>query len=479
MKHIHFTGICGVATAPIAKMFKDMGWKVTGSDSKTSGWGPIADFLKENNLPCILGYSERNLAELDSVPDLLVQGGSAWSVWPNPEIEWAKKNNVKVISFPEALRDFLIKPKSVVVAGTYGKTTISALLTWILKIAGKDPSFMTGAVALNFKSGVENTKSDYSVVEGDEHPTLRYGDELPKFMYYKPKYTIITSTKWDHLNVFPTEKLYIDAFRNLAKLTMKNKGILLLNSAGENNEQVKKEFKGKAYTYMLKEKEDEKKISGKVDYLGEIIEYFKDKTVFRVYEGTDLLWEFETSLIGEHNVENCVSAIAMARILGIDLQPVEEAIKTFKGIKRRQEIRGKMKNGAIIIDDLAHSPVKVKAALQALRTRYKEKKIIAVFDPHASSLANPKTLSWYPGKFDSSDLVIIPKVVVKKSTPKEKRIYGLDIVSAIKKTNPNVEYIPIDQKIIEKINKITDENTVIVFMSSGSWRGIIEELLKL
>lgn len=475
-KHVHIVGICGKGIAPVAKMYKDNGWKVTGSEIKTGGWGPIAKFLKDNSLPFTIGYAEENISRFDTKPDLVIQAGSAFKKWPNPEVEWAKENGVEVISFPEALRDYLIKKNSVVVTGNYGKTSTSALMAWILEVAGKNPSYMIGGVPMNFEGGMKNTDSEYSVVEGDEHPTLKYKDEKPKFLYYKPKYTILSSAQWEHVNVFQTEESYIDAFRELVRLTVKNKGKLVLNAAGENNEKVKKAYKGKAVLYMMDGKT--KLVNGGLDYSGEIVEVVDDMTIFNVYENEMLLWQFETPLIGEFNVENCLAAIAMTRTLGLELTDIVEAVKTFKGVKRRLEIRGKMKSGAIVIDDFAHSAVKAKAVLEALRTRYEDKKIIVIFDPHSSALADRKTLAWYPYVFDKADLVIIPRVTVKKSTLKGERVYGKDVVEAIRKTQQNVEYIPVDDNIIKTIEEQSNENTVVVFMSSGGWRGIIERLIK-
>lgn len=475
MKHIHFIGIAGSAIAPIAKMMKNLGWKVTGYEHNRV-WEPMKSVLKNAGIEYY--EIEPNLENIADA-DLVVIGGSVLMKNENdPEFTEAKRLGKKIVGYADLLRDHVVKKNSVVVSGTYGKTTISALLAWILEVAEVNPSFMSGGQPLNFESGVRSTDSEYSVVEGDEYVSVWGFDMEPRFIYYKPKFTLMTSAKWDHLNVYPTEESYIEAFNKLALRTSQNKGVLLLCASGENLEKVKKSYKGKVFTYIMQEKEKEKRIQGGVDYTGEVIEYLHDKTVFRVYEGPELLWEFETPMIGQHNVENCVAAIAMARILGIDLLPIEKAMKTFKGVKRRQEVKGVSSKGATVIDDFAHSPVKVKATLEALRTRYSDNKIIVVFGPHASTLSDPESLKWYPHTLDAADYVIIPKVTVKKSTPKENRVYGKDIVEAIAKSQPNVEYIPVNENIVLKIKEMSDENTVVAFMSSGSWDGLIEAVLK-
>lgn len=474
ISHVHFIGIAGSAIAPIAKMMKDLGWKVTGYEHNQV-WEPMKSFLKDNNIE----YSEieHNFENLQKA-DLVVLGGSVLMKDKNdPEFLEAKKLGKKIVGYEQLLQDFVVKKNSVVIAGTYGKTTISSMLAWILETAKLNPSYMSGGQQLNFDSGVRSTDSDYSVVEGDEYVSVWGFDMEPRFVYYKPNHTLITSAKWDHVNVYPMEESYVEAFKKLAKKTEENSGIMLLCATGDNLEKVKKSFKGKVYTYMMKEKSAEKRMAGNVDYTGEIIEYFPDKTVFRVYEGVDLLWEFETTMIGDHNVENCVASIAMARILGISVKSIDDALKTFKGIGRRQEVVGKMKSGATVMDDFAHSPIKAKATLEALRTRYKGK-IIAIFNAHATSLADRETLKWYPGVFDKADFVIIPKITVKKSTPKEKRVYGKDVVDAIAKTQPNVEYIPVEENIVKKIQELADKNSLVVFMSSGGWGKLVLSLSK-
>ncbi len=164
-------------------------------------------------------------------------------------------------------------------------------------------------------------------------------------------------------------------------------------------------------------------------------------------------------------------------VLNKDIDKVALAISEYKGVRRRQEIRGINSKGAIIIDDLAHSAVKAKATLEALRTRYKNENIVVIFDPHASSLSDRKSLEWYAGAFDLANKVYIPRVTVKKSTNKEERVYGIDIVNAIKSTQSNVEYAPSDEILIQKLQSDSDSQTIIVFMSSGGWRGIIENII--
>lgn len=470
-KKIHIIGIAGVAIAPIAKILKDMGWIVTGSDENV--FDPILTFLKVNNIDWQEGFDAQRVRDVDMV---LIGGGAILKHSNNVELEEAKRLKKKIVTFAQILEEILVKEESIVVAGTYGKTTTSGLLAYIFEVLGENPSFMTGGQPIHFESGTRNTDSKYSILEGDEFAAAFGYDNNPKYIYYKPKYTLITAAQWDHLNLYPTEKSFVDAFDTLAQKTFENKGILFLCSDGKNLDIIYNKYKDRLpiYTYGSKNFS----FRGISHYSSELINNDKEYTYFRVYKDDNVIGEFKTQLIGNHNIENILGAIMICDTLKKDLVKVSKAISEYKGVKRRQEIRGVNSKGTVIIDDLAHSAVKAKATLEALRTRYKKEKLIVIFDPHASSLSDRKSLQWYYGAFDLADKVYIPRVTVKKSTNKTERVYGIDIVNAIKTTQPNVEYTANDDILLNKLKRDSSSNTVIVFMSSGGWRGIIENILK-
>jgi len=497
---IHFIGIAGVAIAPLAKMMKDFGWEVTGSDEEV--FEPMLSFLEKNGLEWQEGFEAQRVHGAD----LAIINGAAILKHPdNVEVAEAKKLGIPSYGYPYLLNKYIAKKNSIVVTGSVGKTTTSCIIAWLFDYCGLNPAFMTGGQPLNFEAGVRYTESEYSVLEGDEFASAFGFDNEPKFIYYKPTHSIITSAKWDHLNLYPTEDSYVEAFRKLLRCTKENNGLVLINSAGDNNDILHSEItkglygdlKDKIFTYSCEQEEKfttsselSTTIEGSVSlssnasvathYRSEIINNPSDKTYthFVTYKNDKEIGQFSTTMIGRSNVEDFTAAIAMCDILGLDLKKVAEGVKQFKGIKRRQEIRGTNSKGAVIMDDLAHSTIKAKATLEALRTRYKTEKIIAVFDPHASSLADRKSLEWYKGAFDGASEVIIPKIIVKKSTPKDKRVYATDIIDAIKVSQPNVRYIPIDDDIVKYLEDISTPDTLIVFMSSGGWRGIIEKVLE-
>jgi UDP-N-acetylmuramate: L-alanyl-gamma-D-glutamyl-meso-diaminopimelate ligase len=463
-KKAFFIGIAGKTMAPLAKAFKDMGWEVSGSDHKGI-YPPISTYLEENQIPYIEGYEAKNIP---ADADLVVVGRSALMVdADNPEYLKAKELGLKILSYPEVLQEYLIKDNSIVVAGTYGKTTISAILAWILMSAGLNPSYMTGGVPLNMGDGAKITDSNYSVVEGDEPPALRETDP-PKFMFYQPKYLVLTATIYDHPEIFKTKEAYEEAFVKLVKLLPEDG--LLVYSPETVVPAVVEATPCRKISYSL--------VNQKADCRVEKIKPQGEKTTFVVRSKNESV-ALETVLLGRHNLENLCAAVALSLELGIAKGAITGAIASFKGIKTRLEFLGKA-GGRFWYWDLAQHPQKIKGSLAALRENFPQKKILCIFDPAMTGLKYKKSLAWYPGTFDDADQVIVDQVSFLKKISKEERVTGKDVVEAISQTQPSVFYEPIDKKIIDYLQQNTQEGDAIVFMSSGGLRfsNLIEEVIQ-
>ncbi len=454
-KKAYIIGIAGKATASLAEMFIKMGWEVEGSDQGC--YPPASTFLDTLGVKYHIPYSADNLK---AEPDLVVVGGNALIVDKNnPEFFKAKELGLKVVGFPEVLREFVVKKNSIVSVGNYGKTSTVGILSWVLYQNGFDPSFMIGAIPLNFNSGIRISAGNWSVLEGDEHPTIGYSPK-PKFYWYDPTILLFTSAQWDHINVYPTEEAYVQVYKEQVK-TMPKDGVIVACLDGQHVSEVIKEASCEVVTYSVHDTS--------ADYYVEKINYGEDLTRFTV-NGE----EIESPLMGEHNVQNALGCLVVCQRAGVSTKDFSKALKEFKGINRRLEVRGVF-NGVTVIDDHAHSPVKAKASLDALRTRYK-KNIIAVFDPSYSALRERSSLAWYPGMFDRASEVVLAKVTrVKKETAE--RVTGLDIIEAISKTQPKAKYLPLDDNLIDYITSKTGAGDVIVFMSSAGLRGMIEKTI--
>ena len=430
-KKIYFIGIAGKTMAPLAKAFKELGWEVNGSDQKNV-YPPVTDYLEKNNIFFSRGYHSQNVPKN---ADLIVVGRSSLLVDPqNPEYLEAKKTGSQVLSYPELLQKYLIKENSIVVAGTYGKTTIAALVSWIMQKAGLNLSYAIGGEPLGMGNGVKIEISNYSVIEGDETPALEETSP-PKFMYYRPKYLLLTATKWDHPEIYKSENEYLNAFIKLVELLPAN-GLLVYNLDSVDKKVVEK-AKCKKISYSLD--------NNSSDYHNK---------------------SFETLLLGKTNLENICGAFALCKELGISEDVIAKAVGTFKGIKTRLEFLGES-GGRFIYWDIAQHPEKVKGSLNALRDRYRKNRIFCIYDPSSTGLKHRESLAWLRGAFDSADRVVVGKVSFLKSIRKENRVTGHDLVKIISETQPNVYYEPSDKKISERLTRDTGLKDVIVFMSSG------------
>ena len=447
--------------APLAKAFKDEGWQVSGSDHR-GVYPPMSDYLKNNNLQYVEGYSENNLKK---ETDLVIVGRSALMVDPrNPEYFRARLLKIPTISYPEAIAKYLIKKESIVVAGTYGKTTVTALVSWILKKAGKDPSFMIGGQPLNFPDGVCLNNSSFSVVEGDETPDL-FPNDPPKFLFYRPKYLLLTATHWDHPEIFPSKKEYLSAFSKLMKLIPED-GKLIYNLDNVDPKPVK-EFKGEKISYSFSDH--------KADW------FVNDS--LKKSENTELhfnkLLKINTVLLGKANWENICGALALCSSLGVDQKSLISGVETFVGVKTRLEFLGRHAD-KYFYWDFAQHPEKVKASLEALRDHYSKNRIICVFDPSATILKYKESLNWFTAAFSCANIVLLNRTSFMKEIKKNDRVKGQDLVEAIRRGNPEVSlvvYCPLKSQINDFLQTKTSKDDVIVFMSSGGieFTKLIEE----
>lgn len=418
-KKAYFIGIAGSAMASLALAFIKKGWEVSGSDQDKI-YPPISELLDRNNITCYRGYNERNLS---FVPELVVVGRSALMINPdNPEYLMSKKMGYNILSYPEVIREYLIKENSIVVAGTFGKSTTASIVSWILTNAGLNPSFMIGGLPLNFDAGTRITGSKYSVVEGDETPALKEND-LPKFMYYKPKYLLLSATEYDHPEVYKTKEDYINAYTRLVELLPKD-GVLFY---------------------------DPKKVDEKV------INSCKCKKA-----------EFLTDLkinIDERFKESALRAITLCNFLNIDKDIIQDSFFSFKGLKGRLEFLGEF-NGRLLYHDLSQQAAKVNTALSAIKKQHHEGKMFVVFNPSATSLKYKTGLAGYLNAFSNADKVYLGKVNYLSSIPDENRVKGPDLVKAFGGST-RIVYEPIEKNIITRLKNDTKSGEVIVFMSSG------------
>ncbi len=460
---IHFIGICGVAMSALSAAFKNEGWEVTGSD--VGFFPPISDYLKNNNINFYPGWHVDKMMA-GGAPDIVVVGNVAGS--SNPEFVFAQENNLRYLSYPEVIAEYIVAPHSLVCAGTYGKTSSSALLTLILKNADIDPGYMFGGLSINlpFSAQLKKQDTEWSVLEGDEYKTARW-DNRPKFALYSPTHLLLTSVSWDHADIYLTEESYFQAFKNLISTIPQNGLVVACIDAANINESLNSNLNGaKIITYGKNQN---------ANYQYYDLQQTKDGMNFKIKSnGTE--YNITTPVLGEHMAENICGSFAIAKEIGIDTNVIIKTIAEFKGIKRRLEKR--YDGDLSVYDDLAHSPTKAAATLATLRTIYPKNKIVAIFEPNTGN-RKPQSAGGYANAFANADEVIIP-TLTKVKTNKDDTDPPFDgsvLHNIIVQTNPNTVFIPDDKNIIEHIKKTTSTGDVVVFLGSHGFRGMIETLI--
>lgn len=477
MKHIHFIGICGVAMSALAIAFKKANWQVTGSDA--GFFPPISTHLKDAGVDFYPGWHVENMVA-KGVPDMVVVGNVASST--NPEWEYVQSHHIQYKSYPEILAEYFIKKNSIVCAGTYGKTSSSVLLSFILSEADYDPSYMFGGLAnlpspsrgglgrgdvvekndIQFPSAALS-ESAYSVVEGDEYKSARF-DNRPKFAHYSPTHLLLTAIVWDHADVYPTEKSYFDAFATLIA-SVPTTGSIVVCIDNEKAKHMTDDCTATRITYGA---------DGHADYQYANIEQTKNGLSFTVTNQKNT-WQIESPMLGIYQVTNITGCMAMAATVGIAPEKSIQSIKKFTGMKRRLEKR--FVGDITIFDDIAHSPAKAKSTLDTLRTLYSGK-IICVFEPNTGN-RQTAAIPGYDHAFDSAEEVIIPTLTkIKKDIhEKDEPIDSEQLAEIISRTHTNTTSIIDDKKLITHLKQSTHSGDVIVFLGSHGFRGMIDELI--
>lgn len=443
-------------------MMKDLGWEVTGSDQ--GAYPPMTDYLEKNGIQYFKEYKAEHISK---EMDLVVVGGNTLHVdKENEEFEEAKKLGIELKTWPELVQEHLIKPESIVITGTYGKTTISALLTKIFVEAGLDPSFMIGEVSEDFPDNVKSTGGKYSIVEGDEHPTHKGFVDQAKFHFYNPKYLLITSAMWDHFDIYTTEEAYVRTYTEIIKKLPKD-GFLVLAKGGINTARLALASPCEVFWYEPFNPEAAYKIGN--------ISTGEGKTQLQILEAGEE-YVVETALFGKHNWENVFAAIAMARLLGVGVEAIQEAMKEFKGLKKHLEL--KFQNEKVeIYHDLGQHPAKAKGAVEATKERFPKKKLVVVLDTQASVLHDVNSLQWYGEAYAKADLVLVAPLKHRSKGEGEDRVTGSMIVKAIAEGGGKAKYLPDIEKLEQAIEEEVKDKVVVLFLSTGNFGGLIERVV--
>ena len=387
IKSVHFIGIGGTAMASAAAAMFDKGFAVTGSDQNV--YEPMASFLAAKKIPVMNGYDERHLV---SKPDLVVIGNAISR--GNPEAEYVLDHKLRYCSLAALLAEFFIRGKrSLVVAGTHGKTTTTSLLTWVFEHNGLNPSYLIGGIPNNFSQGARFTDSEWFIIEGDEYDTAFF-DKRSKFIHYQPEIAIVNNLEFDHADIFENLAAVKKTFSHFIRLVPRN-GLLLANGDDANLAPLLNENFCPVKRFGLGESNAVRATNVR---LGPTASEFEIPSA-----------KFHLNLAGEFNVRNALAVVAAAKHCGLANKQIQSAFETFKGIKRRMEVRG-IAGGVTVIDDFGHHPTAIRETLRALRLKYPSQKLWAIFEPRSNTTRRNVFQTELAESFAQADGVVVSQV---------------------------------------------------------------------
>jgi UDP-N-acetylmuramate: L-alanyl-gamma-D-glutamyl-meso-diaminopimelate ligase len=462
--HYHLIGICGTAMASLAGMLQARGHHVTGSDLNV--YPPMSTMLEELGINVSHGYKREHLTP---APDCVIVGNAIPR--GNPEVEEALKRKLLYRSQAEVVKEEFIRGRhSLAVAGTHGKTTTTSIAAWVMDQGELNPTFLIGGVAQNFGSSFRVTDSDYFVIEADEYDTA-YFDKGPKFMHYLPELAIVNNIEFDHADIYRDLDAVKLAFRRFMNLVPEN-GKLIAGWDSPNVRAVVESFGERLFTRLETFGTD---TSAKWQVRN--AEFGGALSCFEVFCEDQWWGEFQTPLVGEFNLLNCLAVIVAADAWGISRDKIQSALASFQNVKRRAEVRGE-EQGVLVIDDFAHHPTAVRETLRALRARYRDRRLVAVFEPRSWSSRLAVFQDDYANAFAAADYVVIAAVFDSdKVTEKGRALDTRALIEAISKQGKPAFALPDAAEIVTHLVPELREGDVVAIMSNGGFGGIHERIL--
>jgi len=445
--------------ASLAGLLQKSGYQVTGSDANI--YPPMSTLLKSSGIDIKPGYQRENIT--NDINQVII--GNAVSK-DNQEVLAVQEKGIPYISFPEAIKKFYLEnQKSLVITGTHGKTTTTALLSWVLHSAKRKPGFMVGGWMKNFNGNHGISEGEFFVSEGDEYDTAFF-DKGPKFLHYSPFASILTGIEFDHADIYRDLEHIKDSFRKFVNIIHPS-GFLLAAFSDKNAKDILTNASCQVETYGF---------SSSADWVIDNYKFLKGKGYFTLLHHGVKIANFHLPMIGRHNIENATSVAAMSLKLGLTIQEIQKGFQTFKGIKRRQEVVG-IKNEVTVIDDFAHHPTAIRLTLEAVREAYPEQRIWAIFEPRSATCRRKVFEDRLPKSFTLADQVIIAGLFAPDKINPEDRLDPELVVEHINKDGGNAYFIPDIETLVDKLIIECRPKDVLLIMSSGGFSGIHQKLI--
>jgi UDP-N-acetylmuramate: L-alanyl-gamma-D-glutamyl-meso-diaminopimelate ligase len=454
----YFLGICGTAMASLAILLKQKGHEVWGTDQNI--YPPMSNLLRENQIEVWEGYDKKHLEkpfDITVIGNALTRG--------NPEIETLLNNRHRFASLPEIIRyEFALPKESIVITGTHGKTTTTALMSWMLEANNLSPTFLIGGVAQNFQTSARIGNGKYFVIEGDEYDCAFF-DKRPKFIHYLPNYLIINNIEFDHADIYQDINQIKDGFHKLIR-TLPENGLIIANGDDPNVRDVLREVYTPV-TYFGKNSENDWHF-GKTEGA---LNSNSFKVLFHSAEPVD----FHLPYQGEHQIYNALSVIVLAKHLGISHDQIQQAFDSFQGVKRRLELWGEL-YGGLIYDDFAHHPTAIEKTLQALRRNHPDKKILAIFEPRTNtSVRNIFQRELIQALAVADISIILPLYRIDRISP-ENRLSISQVEEKLKQKGRDIYILTDYQKLRSLLAKILNKNVIGCILTNGNLGGEYEKL---
>jgi UDP-N-acetylmuramate: L-alanyl-gamma-D-glutamyl-meso-diaminopimelate ligase len=456
---VHLVAICGTGMGSLAGLMQAAGHEVGGSDK--AFYPPMSDSLHAWGIPTMQGFSAEHIRE---DLDLVIVGNACHS--DNPEAGAAIEAGIEVKSFPQALSEMFIKGRrSLVVAGTHGKTTTSALLSFLLTQAGRDPSFLIGGIVENFGRSFGLGGGKEFVVEGDEYDSAFF-DKRPKFLHYQPEIAVLTSVEFDHADIYSDMDAYRTAFREFIHLLPHN-GLLVACDDDPEVRSLISEAECEVVPYGLAE--------GNGFRAREISNGNRGSSFSLEIDGSEKT-RIESPLYGDHNVANTLAVLAVAARLGLSPDDAGPMLSSFRGVARRMQIRG-TRAGVTVIDDFAHHPTEVAKTVKAARERYPSAELVAVFEPRTNTSRRAFFQDRYPESFYGADRVIVVPPYASEKIAANQRFDSQALIEDLRRRGLQADCLPDASAVIKDLTASAAPETVILVMSNGAFDDIHVRLL--
>ena len=463
IRRIHLLGVAGTGMGSFAALLKASGYEVTGSDENV--YPPMSDMLVKWGIRAFTPYAAGNLDE--ARPDLVVVGNVIRRV--NPEATAVRERALPHVSFPQALGQLFLEDRhGVVIAGTHGKTTTTALAAHLLDAAGRDPSVLVGGVALNFDGNFRLGHGAEFVVEGDEYDTA-YFDKGPKFWHYRPRTVIFTSCELDHADIYRDTAHYEASFERLMELVPADGTVLACASTEAPPRIARAKARARVETYSAEP-------GVAADWTGTLAGTDGRGSRFVVRRGGAPFLEALLPLGGRHNVENAVGAVAACAARGVSAEALAEGLASFRGVKRRQELRGEPA-GIAVVDDFAHHPTAVRETIAAVASRFAGRRLLAVFEPRSNTSRRAMHHDEYARSFGGAALALLSTPVRHDQVPDDQQLDVARLCRDIAAHGTPAEAFPGPDAIVERVAAEARPGDVVLSMSNGAFGGFGAKLL--